>query len=271
MPAEAADLLKAYFADRRRGNRFFPPETIHDNSPLVRNVGSATGQIRPISSGEIWHIVNQLYIKAGIIIRCSNWRTHRRKGPDCKQCGYPNLNYTRHELCVHSCRYYFRTRLTALGTNPEYVEFWFGHKNKLYNDVKSTGEDFHRNLYRKADLTITPRPQATKLDLLKQLVTSFGYNPDDVLLRESFSEPHRIVAGPRDSDEPEVNALTRVLKHAVLQELAKPSDTYGRSQYSSSVSADIPRATIGPPRLYSRQIMSRLTAPFRAPSVFVLV
>ncbi|HZY95346.1 MAG TPA: hypothetical protein VFE98_10915 [Candidatus Bathyarchaeia archaeon] len=243
LPAEAVDLLKAYLADRQRGNRFFPPETLRDNSPLIRNIGSATHQAQPVTSGEIWHVVNSLYIRAGIIKRCPSWRIHRRHGPDCQECGYPNLTKRRHELCVHSCRYYFRTRLSALGVNPEYVEFWFGHKNKLYNDVKSTGEEFHRNLYRKADLAITPRAQATKLDLLKQLVTSFGYNPDEVLRRESFSEPHRIIVGPDSMDESDVAKLTRVLRQAVLQDLRDSSITCMAPQYSSSVSADSPRAT----------------------------
>jgi hypothetical protein len=250
LPAEAVDLVKAYAADRERGNRFFPPETLRDNSPLIRNIGSAAGQVQPVTSGEIWHIVNSLYIRAGIIKRCPSWRTHRRHGPDCQECGYPNLTKRRHELCVHSCRYYFRTRLTALGVGKEIVEFWFGHKNALYNDVKSTGEEFHRNLYRKANLSITPKLQASRLELLKELVTSFGYNPDDVLRRESFSEqPHRIIVGPDSDDESDITKLTRVLRRAVLQDPDVPTSTFTEPRYSPSVSADNPRATIGPPRI----------------------
>lgn len=243
LPTEAIELVKAYLADRERGNRFFPPETLRDNSPLIRNVGSASGKVQPVTSGEIWHVVNSLYIRAGIITRCPSWRNHRRHGPDCQECGYPNLTKRRHELCVHSCRYYFRTRLSALGVNPEYVEFWFGHKNKLYADTKSTGEEFHRNLYRKANLSITPKLQASRVELLKQLVTSFGYNPDDVLRGESFREPHRLIAGPDSDDESDITKLTRVLRRAVLQDPDMPVNTLTEPRYSSSVSADNPRAT----------------------------
>ncbi|HEX9612215.1 MAG TPA: hypothetical protein VGA05_01215 [Candidatus Bathyarchaeia archaeon] len=54
------------------------------------------------------------------------------------------------------------------------------------------GEEFHRELYRKTDLRITPRPQASKLELLKRLVTTLGYNPEEVL-RNDQTGPHRIV------------------------------------------------------------------------------
>jgi integrase len=243
LPEEAISLIRLYLAERQRGNRFFPPETIRENSPLIRNVGSAAGKVLPVSPGEIWHIVNTLYVKAGIIARCANWRNHRRRGPDCEQCGYPNLTKTRHELCVHSCRYYFRTRLTALGINREYVEFWFGHKNKLYNDVKSTGEEFHRSLYQKADFTITPKPQASRLDLLKQLVTSFGYNPDEVLRREGFSEPHRVMVGFESPDDSDEARLTKVLRRAVLQEAHTVDNSFTADRYKPSVSSNLPRAT----------------------------
>ena len=38
----------------------------------TRCVGSAKDKVRPISPGDIWHIVNQLYIKAGLITPCNN-------------------------------------------------------------------------------------------------------------------------------------------------------------------------------------------------------
>ncbi len=235
---EAMSLLKAYLAERQRGNRFFPPEVLKDNSPLIRSIGSAKDQVRPITAGDIWHTVNQLYIKAGIITQCQNQRRHRRSGPDCEECGYPHQHTRRRELRVHSLRYYFRTRLTALGAPPEYVEYWFGHKNKLYNDVKSTGEEFHRNLYRKADLSITPRAQASRLDLLKQLVTSFGYNPDEVL-RNDLTGPHRIVIGA-DTEESDIAKLARVLRQAILQQPTEPASSFSQPRYDASVSAGSP-------------------------------
>jgi hypothetical protein len=124
----------------------------------------------------------------------------------------------RHDLRVHSLRYYFRTQLTALGVNPEYAEFMMGHKGALYNDVKGKGPEFLRNIYRAAGLCIRQKTKTSRLELLKELVRGFGLDPERVLVKDAISEAHRgLVSG--DPMENEAQALWSVLKAKMLSEL----------------------------------------------------
>ena len=90
-----------------------PPEVIRDDSPLIRN--TRLRDPRPVRTPAIYDIINDLYVKAGLIER----RTRRR-----------------HELRGHSIRKYFRTQLAALGVPSDYIEYMMGHKISTYHDIK---------------------------------------------------------------------------------------------------------------------------------------
>jgi hypothetical protein len=125
----------------------------------------------------------------------------------------------RHDLRVHSLRYYFRTQLTALGVNPEYAEFMMGHKGALYNDIKMKGPEFLRNIYRASALSIRQKTKSSRLDLLKELVRGFNLDPEKVLVKEALSEAHRGIMSGSDVTEEEAKKLWGVLKEKVLSEL----------------------------------------------------
>ncbi len=175
---EAVDSLKSYLESRRRGTEKLPPEVIDDRSPLIRD--SRTSQIRPVKPDAIWRIVNNLYWKAGLI-------QTPEPGPE---TGNPHRG-RRYPLRAHSLRYYFRTQLTALGVSPEYAEFMMGHKGSLYNDIKMKGPEFLRQVYSKAGLSIRPRTTTSKLDMAKEILRSFGYDPEKILVKEAMAEAHR--------------------------------------------------------------------------------
>ena len=61
--AEACQLLKLYIADRKRGNRYFPPEEITDESPLIEINTTAT-RIVGVSEKTIRKIVHDLAVNA---------------------------------------------------------------------------------------------------------------------------------------------------------------------------------------------------------------
>jgi len=188
---EAVDYLNAYLLERRQSG-----EIIQNESPLIRDAHSE--KVEPVSEGAIWWTVHGLYVRAGLIPREKKAR--------------------RHELRVHSLRYYFRTQLTALGVNPEYAEFMMGHKGALYNDVKGKGPEFLRNIYRAAGLCIRQKTKTSRLELLKELVRGFGLDPERVLVKDAISEAHRgVVAG--DPTESQAQALWSVLKAKLLSEL----------------------------------------------------
>lgn len=191
---EAVEYLKAYLQERRQSG-----ETLNDESPLIRDAHSQ--KVLPITPGAIWWTVHGLYVRAGLIPREKRAR--------------------RHDLRVHSLRYYFRTQLTALGVNPEYAEFMMGHKNALYNDIKMKGPEFLRNIYRAAGLSIRQKTKSSRLDLLKELVRGFGMDPEKVLVKEAMTEAHRGVVG--DDQEAQIQAMLRTIKQGLVAELKTES------------------------------------------------
>jgi integrase len=217
---EAAEYLKAYLQERRQGSEKFPPEVLRNDSPLIRDSRYAE-QVRPITPGAVWRTVHELYVRAGLIQRCEKYRDHRKgKGMICEYCGWPKNGKRRHELRVHSLRYYFRTQLTSRGVNPEYAEHMMGHVGPLYNDIRSKGAEFLRNIYRASGLSIKQTPKASRLDLLKELVRGFGMDPEKVLVKEALVEPHRAIVSSGDNDDTDSRILARALRENLLQDLA---------------------------------------------------
>lgn len=189
---EAVEYLKVYLQERGQSG-----EVIEEESPLIRDAHSE--KVRSITPGAVWWTVHSLYIRAGLIS--------------------PLKRARRHDLRVHSLRYYFRTQLTALGVNPEYAEFLMGHKGALYNDIKMKGPEFLRNIYRAAGLCIQKKTKASRLDLLKELVRGFGLDPEKVLVKDAISEGHRGIMTGEQAIEEESQMLWTVLKDKVLSEL----------------------------------------------------
>jgi len=230
LPKETVEALKVSFDERRRGNRWFRPEQIGDNNPLVRNRSSGT-KVRPITPSAIWQIIHALYVKAGIISPCSNQQAHQRKGPDCPECGYPNQSRRRQSLSVHSLRWFFRTQMTSLCVGSEYVEFWMGHVNPLYNDIHSKGEEFSRQLYPKADLTVIPKPKLTDRQIIEAFIRGRGLDPGTILREEvqteGFGEPHRIETSAQEREQWELRTLTEELAESFFKEHRIPNLSSG--------------------------------------------
>jgi hypothetical protein len=107
LAAEAADYLKLYMEERKIGNIMDktgrPPETLTDESPLIRDASSYTP--KSVSSKQIRKIVHTLYLKAGLI-----------KQSKARFC----------DLRVHSLRKFFKMHLTALDMQPDYIDYMMG-------------------------------------------------------------------------------------------------------------------------------------------------
>jgi len=127
--SEAVEFLKLYLEERRRRG-----EVISDESPLIATEHRPP---RPLTEVSVYSLINRLYAKAGLI------RIGEGK---------------RHEVRVHSLRKYFRTWLASRGVPAEYIEYMMGHRTSRYNDIKSLGIEYLRELYRLADLSIRPKP-----------------------------------------------------------------------------------------------------------------
>ena len=88
-------------------------------------------------------------------------------------------------------RYDGRVTFPALGIQTDYVDFMMGHTISTYHDIQSKGVEFLRNLYTTAGLSIAPKPKGLELDALKAFARGLGLEPEKVLARAAFTEPHR--------------------------------------------------------------------------------
>jgi len=154
--AEAEQYLKLYLQQRKNGTRRIPPETLYDDSPLIRD---RTGEAaKSIGGKQVGNLVHQLYVKAGL--------TKHRDG--------------HYDLRTHSLRKYFKTQMVAAGCQSDYVDYFMGHVLDTYHDIQSIGLEKLRGVYSKAGLSIRLKPKLGEIDQLKQLAKVLGLDPKQV-------------------------------------------------------------------------------------------
>jgi len=194
--AEAAQYLKLYIEQRRKGYGNFPPENITDDSPLIRD--SNKGQTpKGVRGKTLRKIVNQLYKQAGLL-RKRNGRMY--------------------DLRVHSLRKYFKTQLTALGVQQDYVEYMMGHTIGTYDDIQSLGIDTLRNIYSSAGLSIRPKTRINKVDTLKEIIRAWGMNPEQILAKDALIQGAITSKNIEEQENHQLNILVNQLKELVKQE-----------------------------------------------------
>jgi len=196
--AEAAEYLRLYLEQRRRGSPCgkVPPEELQDESPLIRH--SRHRKPEPIGAKQIYEVVHNLYIKAGLL--------KQKKG-------------RRYDLRVHSIRKFFRTQLAALGVPGDYIEYMMGHTISTYHDIEMKGVDFLRNVYAASGLSIKPKTKLTQYELMATFVRGLGLDPEKVLIREAFAKPHRTLCTPDEREKQYVQALREAIIDMLRKEL----------------------------------------------------
>ncbi|MFC1486930.1 tyrosine-type recombinase/integrase [Thermoproteota archaeon] len=197
--AEATKFLKDYLTLRKRGTPSgkIPPETITDTTPLIRT--KTHKEPKPLTRDQLSRVIRRLYTKAGLIAST----------PQRRYCIRP-----------HSLRKYFKTQLTALGTPREYIEYMMGHKISTYQDIKMKGIDFLRNIYRASNLSIQSRTKIDRAFMLKEMIRTWGYDPEKILVKEALAEPHRTICEKHTTNEEnEVKLLSNALKEMMKKEL----------------------------------------------------
>jgi site-specific recombinase XerD len=195
---EAVEYLKLYLEVRRLGSPDgkLPPETLNDDSPLIRDSRSQIA--KHIGERQIYQLVHGLYFKAGLL------KPNNGKGYD---------------LHVHSLRKFFKTQLMALGIQSDYIDYMMGHTVDTYNDIESKGIEFLRNIYASAGLSIKPRAQVSKVEMVKEFIRGLGMNPEEILTRQTMAEPHRIYARNEEREEDQIRALCLAFKESLKKEL----------------------------------------------------
>lgn len=203
---EAAEYMRVYLDCRRRDSSCgkMPPETIYEESPLIRDAQCRHPKL--VTPSTIHRVAHNLYFKAGLIQRASN-------------CS--NRSGRRYELRVHSIRKFFRTQMAALGVERDYIEYMMGHTISTYHDIRMKGIEFLRGIYAASGLSIKPKTRVGKIDALKEIIRAWGMNPDEILAKKALVEPHRIFINPLEREQTEIQELRCVLKKAIIKELQR--------------------------------------------------
>jgi len=196
--AEAVAVLRLYLEQRRRGSPSgkIPPETIQDDSPLLRS--DHTREVRSLSQKQLHTIVHTTYVRAGL--------SSEKRG-------------RLYMLRTHSIRKYFRTQLAALGVPRDYIDYMMGHKISTYHDIQMKGPEFLRNVYAASGLGIKPKTQVSRLDMLKEIIRAWGLDPERILVKGALTEPHRVIVAPASREEEQVKALADSLKEMLRKDL----------------------------------------------------
>jgi len=164
---EVSKYLEAYMEARRKGWKRRPPEQITSQSPLISTVNKKP---KPLTSSYISDLIHRLYVRAGLLNNSSSDR--------------------RYILRTHSLRKFFRTQLAFLGVDRDYIEYMMGHKISNYFDIKMRGIEYLRGIYLSSGMSIRPQSEENKIDALKQIIRSWGLNPEKILTREALGQSH---------------------------------------------------------------------------------
>ena len=129
-----------------------------------------------------------------------------------------------YELRLHSLRKYFKTQLSALGVQSDYVDYMMGHTISVYNDVQSLGVEKLRNVYAAAGLSIKPKTKVSKIDALKEIIRAWGMNTKQVLTREALTQGATVCITPQDRENHDLQVLSQTLRELIRQEAVKSAN-----------------------------------------------
>jgi site-specific recombinase XerD len=195
--AEAALYLKLYLEQRKKGTIKLPPETLTDESPLIRDASRKA--TKSVGSKQIRKLVHYLYLKAGLI-----------KQPKGRMF----------DLRTHSLRKYFKTQMLALGVQPDYVDYMMGHTVDTYHDIQSLGIDKLRQVYASAALSIKPKTKVSKVEALKEIIRAWGMNPEQLLSRDALAEGATSIRNQEELETHQLTVLGEQLKQLIQQAAA---------------------------------------------------
>jgi integrase len=164
---EAAEYLRDYLEKRRAGNKRVSPESISDNSPILRRRHSK--RILPVSEQIIQTSIKNLLGDAGLLVK--------------------PLGQRRFDLSPYSFRKFFRTQMAVLGVENHYIEYMMGHKCDRYLDVKMVGTEYVRRVYDLSGISIQNTRETDEYRLLCRTIEKLGYRTEEVL-KEEFRRSH---------------------------------------------------------------------------------
>lgn len=136
-----------------------------------------------------------------------------------------------YKLRVHSLRKFFKTQLLAPGIQPDYVDYMIGHRVGTYHDVSSKPEKLRRS-YATANLTLTSKPEMSKLDMLKTFARSLGIDPEKAIWEDMLVSSHRVEVAAETEEERRAALLSSAIKEALKRELLADLPPFQSPEFS---------------------------------------
>lgn len=192
---EACKLLKIYIESRKKGTIKSLPETLTDDSPLIRN--SRNGKkVLGVSGKTIRKEVHAIAVQVGVSKKLAEgWM---------------------YDVRTHSLRKFFRTQMSAAKLDDEIKEYMMGHTISTYEDVQSLGIETLRNLYTSAGIAIRPKTAINRIEQLREIIRAWGENPEEILSKDALLRGNQTV-----TEDHQVKLLTSELKDLVKREMLR--------------------------------------------------
>jgi hypothetical protein len=198
--AEASYLLKLYVDERRQGTQGMPPEKITDESPLIRN-SHVANKVLGVSEKTIRQIVHDSAVEAKVAKKLPNsWM---------------------YSVRTHSLRKFFRTQLSAAKIDDEIIKYMMGKTIDTYEDVQSLGIETLRNLYVAAGLAIRPKTKVNRIEQLKEIIRSWGENPEQILSKDVLVRSNQTVETDEQFQSHQLSVLASELKQIIRKEVTE--------------------------------------------------
>jgi len=89
-----------------------------------------------------------------------------------------------------------------------------------YEDVQSLGIETLRNLYTSAGLRIRPKTQANRIEQLKEIIRSWGENPEEILTKDALMR-WKTTETSEKTENHQLSILAEQLKQLVKKEVSE--------------------------------------------------
>jgi hypothetical protein len=103
--------------------------------------------------------------------------------------------------------------------NTDYIEYMMGHKISTYHDVRMLGIEKLRQIYARSGLSIKHKTNVSKVEMLKEFTRSLGLDPEKILIKDAFAEPHRVIVDDMEEEKAQFQALSEALKEWLCREV----------------------------------------------------
>ena len=174
------------------------PETITDESPLIRNSRVADKTLG-VTEKTIRQIVHDSAVEAKVAKKLPNsWMYNVR---------------------THNLRKFFRTQLSAAKIDDEIIKYMMGKTIDTYEDVQNLGIETLRNLYVAAGLAIRPKTKVNRIEQLKEIIRSWGENPEQILSKDVLVRSNQTVQTDEQIQSHQLSVLATELKQIIRKEV----------------------------------------------------